>query len=124
VKQCDGENDSKPFRLSDWTANLPKLAPNKKVGLIDSGIGKNDATGHGTVMNYIIHQICPEAEIIDLKIFDKNGESTYLTLLEKINDALDVGCQVLNMSLSRKPDTSEELNSQLDGLESQIVKRY
>ena len=62
MKQCDDENDSKPFRLSDWTANLPKLAPNKKVGLIDSGIGKNDATGHGTVMNYIIHQICPETK--------------------------------------------------------------
>lgn len=94
-----------------------------KVALIDSGIGDNDANGHGSAMAFIIRAICPLANIVDLKIFDENGESTYLTLIEKINEAFESGCHVLNMSLSRKPTDSVQLNQTIDELEEEIVRR-
>jgi len=90
-----------------------------KVGVIDSGIdashpyfdgkiaqqlwwfGGYGGREHGTHVAGTIHMMAPDADIYDYRIFDSNGRigGRPEILAQAINEAVEDGCDVINMSL-------------------------
>jgi subtilisin family serine protease len=54
---------------------------------------------HGTHVAGTIHMMAPEAEIYDYRVFGDEGTSVNLAIYRSIRQAVDDGCDVINMSL-------------------------
>lgn len=103
------------------------------VAVIDSGIDRNaassnitssydfvtgsevfeDAMGHGTRMAEVISRTASDAALMDLKVFDEDGETSSRRVAEAINYAVDMGARVLSMSFSLFP-ISDQLERAID----------
>ncbi len=60
----------------------------------------NDTFGHGTAVAGIIHDLAPDAEIVDVKVLDAFNTCTGDILIAGAKWALDHGFRVINMSLA------------------------
>jgi subtilisin family serine protease len=54
---------------------------------------------HGTHVAGTIHMMAPEAEIYDYRVFGESGTNVYYAIYRSIMQAVDDGCDVINMSL-------------------------
>jgi subtilisin family serine protease len=100
------ESESINIEVKENQSSLRKLSgKDVTIGLIDSGIDKShpdlsnkivkiynvsgepngDFNGHGTFLAGVIADISPEAGIIDIKIFNKEGKATVAEILEAID---------------------------------------
>ena len=83
----------------------------ENIGINDAGETDNvmfdDATGHGTGVAGIIgaqdneegiRGIHPEAEIYSIRILNENNQTTLSQAVAGIYQAIDLGCNILNMS--------------------------
>lgn len=64
------------------------------------GLPLPSAFGHGTMVAGLIHLLAPEAQIMPLKAFTADGESSVSDIVEAIHYAVDNGAKVINMSFS------------------------
>ena len=58
-----------------------------------------DDHDHGTHVAGTIHMMAPEAEIYDYRVFGETGWSVDRAIERAIMQAIDDGCQIINMSL-------------------------
>jgi thermitase len=58
-----------------------------------------DNSGHGTYVAGIIHRVAPEAEIRAYRVSEISGDSHGYLVAEAILQAIEDGCQVINLSL-------------------------
>lgn len=63
-------------------------------------LAKAPSFGHGTATAGLVHLVAPRAEIIPLKAFDARGFATEWNIVRAINDAVDMGADVINMSFA------------------------
>lgn len=62
---------------------------------------------HGTHVAGTIHMMAPEAEIYDYRVFGRYGTPVNRAIVEAIDDAIEDGCDIINMSLGGPfPDLS------------------
>ncbi len=101
-----------------WT-NSREIAANGKDddgnGYIDDTTGwdfvendsiAQDANGHGTHVAGIIHQIAPDAKIMDVRVLDATGGGSYANIAKGIRYAADNGANVINLSLGGSADST------------------
>ena len=89
--------------------------------LADDEVGvPEDMSGHGTHVAGIIHLVAPKAQIMPLRILDKDGRGDIVTLAEAMRYAIDNGADVINLSLgmSNESNLLEEITKEatLNGL--------
>ena len=87
-----------------------------QAGALDGFL--DDGAGHGTFVAGIIRQVCPEADLISLRVADSNGtvlESEFIDALEELVQRMDgqgpEGAQpvdVVNLSLGYYHETPED----------------
>lgn len=102
---------------------------NKKViALLDSGVngkvldavsmvseGLEDENGHGTRMYNIIKEKAPEADVISVKVLNKNGEGDLFDLYRGINYAVEYGAEYIVMPLTAyQPEGSKLIDKALN----------
>jgi subtilisin family serine protease len=93
----------------------PDLAPNVDVGRSRSFVASEpdiiDYQGHGSHLagiiaaaqnHYGVTGIAPDAQLIGVKVVDKNGHGFYFDALQGMKYAADAGATVLSMSLGFK----------------------
>jgi subtilisin len=89
----------------DRTQHDPRVLPG--IGLVDPaddfallrGDDDHDLVGHGTACVDLILRIAPDAEIVPVKVFGKQLETSPGTLQAGLQYALDEGLHLVNMSL-------------------------
>jgi len=65
-----------------------------------SGIWKKDLDGHGTHTATLLLQVCPNAEIMVLRVVEKHGDAIKpKAVSEAINHAIDKGADIISISL-------------------------
>lgn len=67
-----------------------------------SAYGDNPATPinpHGTHVAGIVSAISPDAQIMNIKVLDDNGDGTFSAIMRGLEKAADLGADVINMSL-------------------------
>ena len=57
------------------------------------------ASGHGTFVAGIVRLVAPDADIIAYRVLDTSGSGNGFYVASAIVDAVDAGCQVINLSL-------------------------
>ena len=57
------------------------------------------ASGHGTFVAGVLHLMAPDAQIRPYRVFDQSGAGDGFSLALAIEQAVDDGCHVLNLSL-------------------------
>ena len=67
------------------------------VDAMDEPGGPNG--GHGTFVSGVVHLVAPNAQIRAYRVTDINGESNGYLVAEAILQAIDDGCQVVNLSM-------------------------
>ena len=101
-------------------------ADHPHVGGVSGGIGIDEAgrirdeyidrLGHGTAVTAAIREKAPAAEIIAIKVFDRELAATGKALVAACQYAIESGAQVLNLSLgTQNPEHEAELE--------QVVRR-
>ena len=75
------------------------LAPG--VWITAEGVSEDtlDRLGHGTAVASVIHHLAPEAEIVPVKIFDRQLATNLAIILRAIDWCLDHNIQIINLSL-------------------------
>ncbi len=69
-------------------------------GLDDDNDGLTDeGAGHGTLVAGIVHLVAPEARILPIRVLDDEGRGTTFALAKGIRHAVEMGADVINMSL-------------------------
>lgn len=104
-----------------------------KIAIVDTGVfphidfrekliyGKNctnegnsqnisDNFGHGTHLAGIIHNICPDAELLIIKVLDRNGCGDSYDIIEGIYYAIDKDVDIINLSLCCPADFEEQVD--------------
>ncbi len=66
--------------------------------------------GHGTSVASLILQIAPKATILPIRVLDSSGGGDTATVITAINQAVDDGANIINLSLGSKT-TSAALNA-------------
>jgi len=62
-----------------------------------------DEMGHGTAVFSIIRKFSPDSEILNIKLFDENGEVSEEGLFESLKYIRDnVNCKIINLSCGIK----------------------
>ncbi|MBN1586691.1 MAG: S8 family serine peptidase [Candidatus Omnitrophica bacterium] len=97
---------------TDRFVRLPDFAQTQFVqgyDFMEGDTHANDDHGHGshvagtiaqtTNNRYGVAGVAPEAELMPLKVFDKDGYGTSVELIEAIYFAVDNGADIINMSL-------------------------
>ncbi len=100
------DSETSKFEINENKLPLNKLTgKDVKIGLIDSGIDQShrdlsnkiikiynvsgeqngDFNGHGTFLAGVIAGVSPEAGIIDIKVFNKEGKATVAEILEALD---------------------------------------
>jgi subtilisin family serine protease len=70
------------------------------LGAIRTGSEQEYALGHGTMIAGIVHLIAPEARIMPLNVFARNGSADTARIVRAIYYAVDHGARVINMSFA------------------------
>jgi subtilisin family serine protease len=65
-----------------------------------TGSEQEYALGHGTMVAGIVHLMAPEARIMPLKVFARDGSTDTASIVRAIYYAVDNGARVINMSFS------------------------
>jgi len=71
----------------------------KQVWLRKGGTMDRAPANHGTHTGGTIHIMAPDAEIIDYRVFGKQGMGVAKAIAAAIDEAVDDGCDIINMSL-------------------------
>ena len=69
------------------------------VSLIGAGDDTADRLGHGTAVAAVIREKAPDAELVPIRIFDRELATDAATLARAIDWALENGCRIVNLSL-------------------------
>jgi subtilisin family serine protease len=64
--------------------------------------GGASEVGHGTFVAGVVSLVAPDAKILPMRVLDGDGNGNIFTLSEAINDAVDDGARVVNLSLGTK----------------------
>ncbi|HWM01980.1 MAG TPA: S8 family serine peptidase [Actinophytocola sp.] len=104
-------NGAEPHPLDDPAEQQDEIQP--LLGLTDSH------AGHGTFVTGLVHQLCPDAKVLSLRLLHTDGFSTEGSLLlalnwlaERVEAAVDHGqpdkmIDVVSLSLGFYPETAE-----------------
>lgn len=92
------------------------IAPNHPhVGTVGAGVnfagagdGTADLIGHGTAVAAAIHEKAPDAELVPVRVFDRELTTDADTLARAIRWAADNGCALVNLSLGT-PNAAHEV---------------
>lgn len=118
-KDSLGENITIAFLDSGMHPDLVEIYGDRVVSPYDFVIESEamiDYNGHGTEMiciatcNYEdtgIYGIAPKSEVMPLRIFDSNGDTTDERIKEAIHYAVDNGADIINMSFGSYEDSVE-----------------
>ncbi len=118
-KDSLGENITIAFLDSGMHPDLVEIYGDRVVSPYDFVIESEamiDYNGHGTEMiciatcNYEdtgIYGIAPKSEVMPLRIFDSNGDTTDERIIEAIHYAVDNGADIINMSFGSYEDSIE-----------------
>jgi len=121
--------DGVPIGISD-PSSTPDLHPDL-VGPLDGEI--DPVSGHGTFLAGIVHQVCPDADILSVRIADSLGrviESDLMKAMEQVAELVrrdangeDGGrrIDVLNLSLGYYHETPDDVLYS-DGLRAVLLK--
>lgn len=113
-----GVNQAHPFYKSAlyYPSNYPRGVSLR---------GDNDITdglGHGTHIAGIIHHITKgRAQILPIKVIDENGRGNAFNLFEGIRKAIDLGANIINLSLDNPEAHPELIELIKEGLSKDIV---
>ncbi|NQT32816.1 MAG: S8/S53 family peptidase, partial [Candidatus Omnitrophica bacterium] len=72
-----------------------------------------DILGHGTRTASVINEVAPEADVVAVKVFDDNNETTSSIVANAIRYAVDMGARVLSMPFTLFP-ISDQLEAAID----------
>lgn len=121
--------------------NEAQILKNVRIGVIDSGVNDHklfelenveidkysvfgddgsDQYGHGTHVIGIISMVSPYSNIISYKIINENGEGSFSDLLIALDDMIDLGVDVVNLSLGGDPG---DLKTALDDQIKEMIGR-
>jgi subtilisin family serine protease len=70
------------------------------LGTTRTGSEQEYALGHGTMIAGIVHLIAPEARIMPLNVFARNGSADTARIVRAIYYAVEHGARVINMSFA------------------------
>lgn len=91
-------------------------------GLDDDADGEIDEmVGHGTHVAGIIAQVAPDADILPITALDSDGAGDAFLLAEAIFYAVDVGVNVINLSLGSTRDQRVVADSVAEAAESGVM---
>ena len=118
----DVTEESNPMQALVNTINSSDTDNEKKIAVIDTGakadaktklvsmLGDDglDENGHGTEVVNMIREQAPDAEILSIKAFDRNGYGSASTVYAAIQYAIQQNATVINLSFSgySNPSTS------------------
>ncbi len=72
-------------------------------GIVEVDENFQDEMGHGTAVFSIIRKFSPDSEILNIKLFDENGEVSEEGLFESLKYIRDnVNCKIINLSCGIK----------------------
>jgi len=104
----DGSHPLLQGRIAEGGFNFIDLNPNTNDvgdGLDSNGNGVADEmVGHGTLVAGLIARMAPEAELLPVRVMDSDGRSTVFGLARGIYHALDLGADVINVSLGTQAE--------------------
>ena len=104
-------------------ADLPQFAGRLKHINV-TGEGEGDEFGHGTFVAGLVaggglHPgVAPAANLLDIRVADKNGRTSLLTVLAGLEAAADANVDVLNLSLSSGSPLPYQVDPLSQALES------
>jgi subtilisin family serine protease len=81
------------------------------VGIDDSGQAHSDyidRLGHGTAVTAVIREKAPHAEILAIKVFDRELHATGAALVAALRWARDAGSHIVNLSLGTTNPAHED----------------
>jgi subtilisin family serine protease len=78
----------------------PKTPGKPAAGSAWTGDEQEYALGHGTMVAGIVHRVAPEARIMPLRVFARDGSADTAGIVRAIYYAVDHGARVINMSFS------------------------
>jgi subtilisin family serine protease len=116
----DGEPDepvSTDVNLQQGTTVVINInTPGKTPGLLPDGSVRTGneqeyALGHGTMVAGIVHLTAPEARIMPLRVFGRDGSADTERIVRAIYYAVDHGARVINMSFSTNALSAELLRA-------------
>ncbi|MFN8196560.1 MAG: S8/S53 family peptidase [Nocardioidaceae bacterium] len=122
--------DGQPIGYSDGRTN-PEIYPDQ-VGPLDGSI--DPYSGHGTFICGLVHQSCPDADIIAWRVVDSAGPIRESALIKALNDILTLVerhaadpatgqvIDVLSLSLGYYHETPED--ELVDPTVSEIMRRF
>jgi len=105
-------------------ADLPQFEGRLLKQVNVTGNGEGDEFGHGTFVAGLVaggglHPgVAPAANILDIRVADKNGRTSLLTVLAGLEAAADADVQVLNLSLSSGSPLPYQVDPLSQALES------
>jgi hypothetical protein len=97
---------SRPGRIAVLDTGVCRTHPH--VGKIVDGItitvdgeraGYEDTLGHGTAVAAVIHHLTPEADLVAVKIFDRELATSLPVVIRAIDWCLEHDIQIINLSL-------------------------
>lgn len=115
-----------------WLTPHPLVGPADEPDVIQPLLGLTDSHfGHGTFVTGLIHQMCPDARVLSLRVLESDGFSTEGSVLfaldwlrQRVADALannkpDQLVDVVSMSLGFYPETASpgEIQQVADAVE-------
>jgi subtilisin family serine protease len=100
------------------------LLNNSLASILDSTSGSFSfppAFGHGTLVAGMIHLAAPEARIVPIKAFDGYGYTNVFALIDGIDEAIQRGVDVLNLSFTTTEDSKALRRAIVRAVSSGIV---
>lgn len=88
-----------------------KLLYGKNFTFEGNSQNTNDNMGHGTHVAGIIHNIVPEAELLIVKVLDRNGTGDSYDIIEGLYYAIEQKADIINLSLSCPSDFDEVVDA-------------
>lgn len=82
----------------DTTHKFFKGKSIKTLSVIKGDFGK-DKTNHGTPVSYIIFKKAPNIDLVSIKVLGANGQGSCKNVVRGIKKAIDLDCDVINLSL-------------------------
>jgi subtilisin family serine protease len=90
------DDDSDPSDVADSADN-------------DGDLAVDEAFGHGTHVAGIVALVAPEAQIIPARVLDADGRGNVFVVAEAINDVVNAGAKVINISFGTADLTDSKL---------------